>query len=293
MQKPVCRRRGVHEESTIVFCAPRSMLSAVSPEGPPALPAGVSVHAHTLTAGLDCDSHGFVYRATEREGGRVVLLREFFPAGLVTRASGGTVVPVGAPEGFRRALADFLVQVSERSCIEHPALWSIEDYWLHGGTAWVKMPWVEDRTPQGGTHDPTGPVGDAWLDQWVLDGCEALEVACRGAEGEETGEDAAPLPVPGVTVVMPVPVEPPPAAGRRRSWWRIWGTASMVALFTLSPAATPVAPVSSPVPAATLSPWRDRLAGVPRVQITGPRGSAASIAIRRGRSWVQLVLVGS
>lgn len=265
---------------------PFAVAAAASSDGPPALPAGVSIQSHTLTDCLEHDSHGFVYRATESAGGRVVLLREFFPIELVGRAAGRAVASAGTQAEFHRVLTDFIVQVSERSCIEHPALWPIEDYWLHGGTAWVKMPWVEDRTPQGGTHDPTGPIGDAWLDQWVLEGCEALEVACRGVEGEEEDEQVlATAPAPASPVGTPIAGEPPLTMGKRRAWWRIWAGAAMVASLAMSPAATPM----SQAPTAATTPH----AGPHSAQITGVRGSAASIAIRRGRSWVQLVLVGA
>jgi hypothetical protein len=184
------------------------------------LALGASVHAHTLIDCIGEDSQGLVYRATEADTGRLVVLREFFPVGRVWR-DGTSVVPLPeAQADFRRELADFIVRVSQVSCIGRPAWWRVEDYWLHGGTAWVKMPWVEG----GGTLYGAQGLPDA----------EALVVLTRQAVAEESlPPEEGPEPVESAApeaVVMPaVTVRAPVSAPVRRVGLR-WAVAGFAAL---------------------------------------------------------------
>ncbi len=165
-------------------------ISAI-PAVPTPLPTGSCVGPYVITACLGADLDGFDYAAEERHSGRMVLLREGCPVGLVRRL-GTEVAPFDdAVEDFRdwldsqSRLLDHWQRASraiDPARLGHCALVSIEDRGEAHGTHWVSLCPPGGRSLRQVAEDGPGWPGRAMADAGLHTCCSALESLHRLGE---------------------------------------------------------------------------------------------------------------
>jgi hypothetical protein len=149
------------------------------------------VGPYAITACLGADLDGFDYAAEERHSGRMVLLREGCPVGLVRRV-GTEVIPFeDAETDFRDWLARWsqlldhwqrASRATDPARLGHCALVAIEDRGEARGTSWVSLCPPGGRSLRQVAEDGPGWPGRATVDAGLHTCCSAVESLHRLGE---------------------------------------------------------------------------------------------------------------
>jgi formylglycine-generating enzyme required for sulfatase activity/serine/threonine protein kinase len=111
----------------------------------PALPVGFSVDGLRIDDVLGKGAFGITYRVTDEVIGATLALKEFFPAGLVSRTANGHVGPTDKDRGreFAAGLTRFLDEGRLAAPLKHGNIVQVFRCFEANGTAYMLMPWYQ------------------------------------------------------------------------------------------------------------------------------------------------------
>ena len=141
------------------------------------LPAGTRLDEFEILRPLGIGGFGIVYLALDHSLLRQVALKEFMPAELAARGTGGVVVPRSPDrtEQFQRLLESFFNEARLLAPFNHPALVRVHRFWKANGTAYMAMQYCPGRTLAQARRAMGAPPDEAWLRAVVEPILDALE----------------------------------------------------------------------------------------------------------------------
>ncbi|MBQ9835611.1 MAG: serine/threonine protein kinase [Akkermansia sp.] len=124
---------------------PKAPDSAASADARLPLPVGTTVGRYIIASKLGQGGFGITYRATDKDNGAAVVLKEHLPAGLSTRQPGSNFATCISPEAearFKATMREFTEEVTVLKGLSHPGIVPILDSFEANGTAYFVMPFV-------------------------------------------------------------------------------------------------------------------------------------------------------
>ena len=141
-----------------------------------ALAAKTRLHDYEIVRVLGAGGFGITYLAFDHNLNGPVALKEYFYAGLATRARSGAVVPssTSKADGFEWGRARFLDEARLVARLDHPNIVRVHRYFEANNTAYIVMDYVEGESlaavlKKHGTLAP--PQWRRWIEP-LLDGLE-------------------------------------------------------------------------------------------------------------------------
>ncbi len=113
------------------------------------LPDGSELNDYTINTRLGQGGFGITYRATHRESGEQVVIKEHMPSGLAVREAGSCFISSPTPqqeEHFQATLQEFVEEVTTLMGLEHPGVVRILAAFEANGTAYYVMPYIEGHS---------------------------------------------------------------------------------------------------------------------------------------------------
>ncbi len=113
------------------------------------LPPGTQLGDYTINSRLGQGGFGITYRATHRQTGELVVVKEHMPVGLALREPGGNFIIAPTPqqeEHFQATLQEFIEEVTTLMGLENPGVVRILSAFEANGTAYYTMPYVEGHS---------------------------------------------------------------------------------------------------------------------------------------------------
>ncbi|WP_170162394.1 serine/threonine protein kinase [Caldimonas tepidiphila] len=122
-------------------------------------------------------SDSIVYLAHDHGLQRRVALREYLPAGLAGRGTGGETGLLDARHAdlFALGLRAFAHEARLLARCDHPALVKVLRYWEARHTGYMAMQWLDGESLQASREAMAQPPGESWLRSVMLDLAGALE----------------------------------------------------------------------------------------------------------------------
>lgn len=142
-----------------------------------ALGPGLRLGEYEIERVLREGSDSIVYLAHDHGLQRRVALREYLPAGLAGRGSGGEIGLLDArhAELFALGLRAFAHEARLLARCDHPALVKVLRYWEARHTGYMAVPWLDGESLQASRAAMEQPPGENWLRSVLLDLAGALE----------------------------------------------------------------------------------------------------------------------
>lgn len=161
-------------ENTVIQAFP------VTPNDPgqQPLPAGTLIEGFEIQGVIGIGGFGIVYKAFDPMLERQVALKEYLPASLAQRVSGGAVRVREArhKNTFDAGMRSFINEARLLAQFDHPALVKVYRFWEMAGTAYMVMPLYQGTTLKQYAENRTDPLTQQQLVSWLVVLTEALEV---------------------------------------------------------------------------------------------------------------------
>ena len=142
------------------------------------LPAGTLIEGFEIQGVIGIGGFGIVYKAFDPMLERQVALKEYLPASLAQRVSGGAVRVREArhKNTFDAGMRSFINEARLLAQFDHPALVKVYRFWEMAGTAYMVMPLYHGTTLKQYAENRTDPLTQQQLVSWLVVLTEALEV---------------------------------------------------------------------------------------------------------------------
>ncbi len=143
------------------------------------LPDGTRVGEFEIKGLIGEGGFGIVYLAYDPSLQRHVALKEYMPASLAGRTSGGVDVVVKSErhrETFKAGLKSFVNEARLLARFDHRSLVKVYRFWEAHGTAYMVMPYYEGPTLKRALAERSTPPDEAALRAWLDPLLDALAV---------------------------------------------------------------------------------------------------------------------
>ena len=134
------------------------------------LPDGTRIAEFEIKGLIGEGGFGIVYLAYDPTLQRHVALKEYMPASLAARASGGLGVAVKSQrhlETFKAGLKSFVNEARLLARFNHRSLVKVYRFWEANGTAYMVMPYYEGPTLKRALAERSEPPDEAALRAWL------------------------------------------------------------------------------------------------------------------------------
>lgn len=140
------------------------------------LPAGSRLTGYEITGLIGQGGFGVVYLGRDTASGRTVAIKEFLPAAVAGRASGGRVAPRSADfvDAYSAGLKGFLREANLLAEFAHPALVAVHRAWEQNGTAYMAMQYYPGKTLREVREQRAEAPGEAQIRAWLAPIFEAV-----------------------------------------------------------------------------------------------------------------------
>ncbi len=143
------------------------------------LPEGTRIAEFVIKGLIGEGGFGIVYLAYDPSLQRHVALKEYMPASLAGRASGGLDVVVKSErhlDTFKAGLKSFVNEARLLARFDHRSLVKVYRFWEDHGTAYMVMPYYEGPTLKRALAERATPPDEASLRAWLEPLLDALAV---------------------------------------------------------------------------------------------------------------------
>lgn len=142
------------------------------------LPRGHRLQEFEIEGVVGEGGFSVVYLARDIRLQRRVALKEYIPASLAMRLTGGQVVPrwPRLADTFALGLRSFINEGQLLASFDHPSLVRVYRFWEENGTAYMVMPYIEAPTLKGWLTDHPRQADEAWIRGIVAPLLDALEM---------------------------------------------------------------------------------------------------------------------
>ena len=143
------------------------------------LPEGTRIGEFVVKGLIGEGGFGIVYLAYDPSLQRHVALKEYMPASLAGRASGGLDVVVKSErhrDTFKAGLKSFVNEARLLARFDHRSLVKVYRFWEDHGTAYMVMPFYEGPTLKRALAERATPPDEAALRAWLEPLLDALAV---------------------------------------------------------------------------------------------------------------------
>lgn len=142
------------------------------------LPVGTQIEGFEIQDVVGMGGFGIVYKAFDPMLERQVALKEYLPASLAQRVSGGAVRVREArhKNTFDAGMRSFINEARLLAQFDHAALVKVYRFWEMAGTAYMVMPLYHGTTLKQYAENRTDPLTQQQLVSWLVVLTEALEV---------------------------------------------------------------------------------------------------------------------
>jgi len=129
------------------------------------LPPGTRLQEFVVEGLIGVGGFSIVYRVRDTRLDRLVALKEYIPAALATRGTGGSVVARSPNhrEHFDLGLRSFINEARLLASFDHPALVKVYRFWAENGSAYMVMPLYQGLTLRSWLAHLGATPSEAWL----------------------------------------------------------------------------------------------------------------------------------
>lgn len=161
-------------ENTVIQAAP----VIPNDSGQQPLPVGTRIEGFEIQDVIGVGGFGIVYKALDPMLERQVALKEYLPASLAQRITGGAVKVREArhKSTFDAGMRSFINEARLLAQFDHAALVKVYRFWEMAGTAYMVMPLYQGMNLKQYAENHAAPLAQEQLVNWLLVLTEALEV---------------------------------------------------------------------------------------------------------------------
>ena len=130
----------------------------------PSLPGGYQLHEYRIAKKIGGGGFSLVYLAYDREE-KPVAIKEYVPAGLVTRAADGSVRPISEDKTaiFRYGMKCFFEEGRALAHISHPNVVRVLNFFRANETVYMVMQYVRGKTLQHHIQAREEPIREGFI----------------------------------------------------------------------------------------------------------------------------------
>ncbi len=180
-------------------------MTATHPNTVDTLPTGTSLDNYMITGLIGQGGFGVVYLARDTRSNRTVAIKEFLPAAIAARGSGGQVLPRSGDlaRAYASGLKGFLREANLLAEFAHPALVGVHRAWEQNGTAYMAMQYYPGKTLREVRVHAAAPASEVQIQGWMLPVFEAVsELHAHRVIHRDISPDNILLMAAGETVLL-------------------------------------------------------------------------------------------